>query len=148
MKKIIAIIFALFALCAVQDIQAKGVIVYHNGPKFETLQELPADIMLEGKHVNIGVAYDQFGIFWLPLWNYGTPEYALVSDDNETAWTLTGEDLESIKKEYNIELPENPSPSLWNKIGLKPVVVLLLFLIVWGYLKKEKTEEITEETTA
>lgn len=89
----IVIIFALFTLCAAQDIQAKDVVVYHNGPKFETLKELPADVILEGKHVNIGVAYDQFGIFWLPLWNYGTPEYSLVSDDEETAWALTSETI-------------------------------------------------------
>lgn len=143
MKNLIAIIFVLFTLCTVQGIQAKGVIVYHNGPKFETLKELPADVMVEGEHVNIGVSYDQFGIFWLPLWNYGTPEYTLVADDEETAWALTDEDIESIKKEYNIELPENPGPSLWNKIGLKPLVVLLIFMIVWGYLKKEKTDETT-----
>lgn len=143
MKNLIAIICALFTLCVVQNIQAKGVIVYHNGPKFETLKELPADVMVEGEHVNIGVSYDQFSIFWLPLWNYGTPEYTLVADDEETAWALTDEDIESIKKEYNIELPENPSPSLWNKIGPKPLVVLLIFMIVWGYLKKEKTDETT-----
>ncbi|QIK53299.1 hypothetical protein G7050_02205 [Dysgonomonas sp. HDW5A] len=141
MKKMIVIIFALFTLCAAQDIQAKGVVVYHNGPKFETLKELPADVILEGKHVNVGVAYDQFGIFWLPLWNYGTPEYSLVSDDEETAWALTSEDIEAIKKEYNIELPENPSPSLWNKIGLKPIVILFIVWVLWGYFRKEKTDE-------
>lgn len=145
MKKIIAIIFVLFTLCTVQEIQAKGVVVYHNGPKFEVQKELPAEVIIEGKHVNIGIAYDQFGIFWLPVWNYGKNEYALVSDDKEYAWTLTSEELESIKKEYNIELAEDPSPSLWNKIGLKPLIILILIGIIWSMFddsKKKKEETI------
>lgn len=147
MKKLLPILFVLFAFCTVHNTQAKGVVVYHNGPKFEIREKLPPQAIVNQKHVNIGVAYEQFGIFWLPLWNYGTTTYALVTDDKEVAWTLTNEELEAIKTEYNIdiELPENPSPTLWNQIGIKPIIILLLLAVIWGLYdesKKKKEEKV------
>lgn len=143
MKKIILFIFMLFCLGALQQVEAKGVIVYHSGIHLETRDKLPTDAVVDGTHVNIGVAYDQFGLFWMPVWNYSEAQYVLVSDDEETYWELDADTIAQLAKEYNVELSEKPSPSLWNKVGLKPVLALLLVAIVWGYLpgKKKESEE-------
>ena len=121
-----------------QNAEAKGVIIYHDGPRFKTVEQLPTEWEIDGKHVNLGVAYEQFGIFRLPLWNYGETRYILVSDDEESAWELDGKQLAELKSEHNLNIPENPLIPFWEKVGLKPVVIILLLLIIWGYLLGKK----------
>lgn len=138
MKKLFIVLLALFAFGASQEMQAKGVIVYHDGPVFKTVKELPADRIIDGKHVNLGIAFEQFGLFWLPLWNYGEVKYALVTDDEEEAWEIDEADLSELKAELNLDVSDKPSIPLWDKIGLKPVVIILLLLIIWGNLPGRK----------
>lgn len=134
MKKIIFLFSLIISLLVIQDAKAKGVIVYHNGPMFKTAKQLPAASEIDGKHVNLGIAYEQFGIFWLPLWNYGETRYVLVSDDEESAWELDSQQLAGLKSEYSLDIPENPSIPFWEKVGLKPVAIILLLVIIWSYL--------------
>ena len=138
MKKFIFLFSLTISLLISQNAEAKGVIIYHDGPRFKTTEQLPAECDIDGKHVNLGVAYEQFGIFWLPLWNYGETRYVLVSDDEESAWELDGKQLAELKSEYNLNIPENPSIPFWEKVGLKPLVIILLLLIIWGYLPGKK----------
>lgn len=143
MKKITLLLFFLLSFIFIQKSNAKGVIVYHNGPQLELFSALPADaVMDDGSHVNIGIMYDQFGLFWMPLWNYSEPKYVLVSDDEKTYWEYTDTELQEIAKSYDISLHENPSPSLWNKIGLKPVLIILLLVVIWSNFPiRQKAEE-------
>jgi len=141
MKKLFTVLFVLFALGASQKIEAKGVIVYHDGPTFKTIKELPQDQTIEGKHVNLGIAFEQFGLFWLPLWNYGDVKYALVTDNEEEAWEIDEETLAELKSEFNLDIADTPSIPFWHKVGLKPVVILLLILIIWGYIPSKKRRE-------
>jgi hypothetical protein len=144
MKKIIALVAILFSLMAFQEVQAKGVIIYHTGPTAEVIEKLPADFTLEeGGHVNLGVLYNQFGLFWLPVWNYGTPQYVLLSDNEDTYWDLSDEELSSLKTEYNLNIPDTPEPSLWNKIGLKPVILLLAIYFIWSAISNRNKKEET-----
>lgn len=144
MKKFILFIFMVFCLGAMQNLEAKGVLIYHDGPKLETIEKLPADAKMDdGTHFNIGIMYKQFGLFWMPVWNYSDAQYVLVSDNEKVYYDLNKEELAEVCQEFNVELKDNPSPSMWNKIGLKPVLVLLAIGIIWGYLpgKKKKEEE-------
>lgn len=109
--------------------EARGVVVYHNGPTYNIAEKLPSDCEIDGEHVNLAVMYKQFGLFWLPVWNYGTPEYILLSDNENDYWNIDKETLDSIKTTYNLSISDEPSPSLWNKIGLKPVIIILVILI-------------------
>lgn len=138
MKKLFLLLLIIFACVMSQNLNAKGVIVYHDGPKFRTLQELPADQTIDGKHVNLGIAFKQFGLFWMPVWNYGEVEYALVSDDEEYAWGLDDEALAEYEKEFNLNLAGGPSIPMWDKIGAKPILIILILLIIWGYLPSKK----------
>lgn len=142
MKKFILFVFMIFCLGMVQNIEAKGVIIYHDGPNLETVQKLPADAKMEdGTHINVGIMYNQFGLFWMPVWNYSEAQYVLVSDDEKTYYEISESGLAELSSEFNLELKENPSPSLWNKIGIKPVLILLLAAIIWGYLPSKKKKE-------
>lgn len=141
MKKLILILFLILGATSIQEIQAKGVIIYHTGPQLETTHELPSDALLDDDtHINIGIMYNQFGLFWMPIWNYSEPQYVLVSDDEKTYWDYDEDEIKKFAKEFNIELPEKPEPSLWNKIGLKPVILILVILIIWGNLPSRKKE--------
>lgn len=145
MQKFIFTLVLFLSTCIYSQIQAKGVIIYNNGPKVEVVKDLPADCIIEKDHVNLGVMYDQFGLFWLPVWNYGTPQYVLISDNEETYWEVTDEDIEYLKNEYNIGTLNSPEPSLWNKIGLKPVFVALIIFICWSIIDDKRKKETAEQ---
>jgi hypothetical protein len=132
-------LFISFVFCAT-TVSAKGVIIYSTGPHFETVQELPADETVEGKHVNFGIAYDQFSIFWIPIWNYGTTEYVLVCDDGDSAYSLSEENLEYISEKYGIDTKSAPSISFWNRIGGKLIWIAVILFIIWGLVGKKKKE--------
>ena len=141
MKKIIISLLCLLAFSSLQHAEAKGIIIYHNGDTFKTLEQLPPEAEIDGTHVNLGVAFKQFGLFWLPLWNYGDVEYALISDNEENAWVLDGEDLAYYKTEFNLDIPDEPSIPFWTKVGLKPIVILLILFLIWGNIPSKKKEE-------
>ncbi len=142
MKKLILFIFMVFSLGALQTVEAKGVIIYHDGPNLETVEILPENAKFEdGTHFNLGIMYNQFGLFWMPVWNYSEAEYILISDDGKSYYELKESELAELSKEFSIEIKDKPSPSLWNKIGLKPVLVLLVAAIIWGYLPSRKKKE-------
>ena len=149
-KSIFALLFSLVLLGASQEISAKGIIVYHNGLQVSEVEKLPAEAILDGQHVNLGVSYEQFGLFWLPVWNYGEPQYVLISDDEETYWDLDEELLSGIKEEYSLDIPDTPEIPLWQKIGLKPVIILLIAFIIWGQFgnkpKEEEEETLSKES--
>lgn len=136
MKKAQILLLFFLLIGSAQTVSAKGLFVYHAGPKGSTIEQLPADAQVDGTHVNLGVIYEQFGLFWLPVWNYGETRYVLLSDDEETYWDMDDETLQSVKTDYSLDLPDTPEIPLWQKIGLKPVIILfLIFLIVRRFRK-------------
>lgn len=136
MKTARILLLFLLLLGGVQTASAKGIFVYHAGPKASVINRLPTDAQIDGEHVNLGVIYEQFGLFWLPVWNYGDTRYVLLSDDEETYWDIDDETLQSVKTDYSLDIPDAPEIPLWQKIGLKPVIILfLLFLVVRRFRK-------------
>lgn len=129
---LLASLFSLFLFGFSQNASAKGALVYHNGLQVSKINDLPAEAIIDGQHVNLGVSYEQFGLFWLPVWNYGDTNYVLISDDENTYWDLDEELLTQIKEEYNLDIPDNAQIPLWQKIGLKPIIILLLLFFIWG----------------
>ncbi|MDR3339085.1 MAG: hypothetical protein LBT25_03135, partial [Candidatus Symbiothrix sp.] len=130
--------FLVVFIFSTETVSARGAIVYSTGPHFETKQKLPIEETVEGAHVNFGVAYEQFSIFWIPIWNYGETEYALITDDGETAYYLEEESLEYFKEEYDIDTSSEPSISFWNKIGGKLIWIVVILLVIWGSVNKKK----------
>ena len=144
MKKTILSI-ALFGalLFTANTVSAKGVILYSNGEKIEVKEELPDTAILDNHHVNLGVMYEQFSIFWIPIWNYGEIKYVLINDNKDTYYDLETEDLEDIKTMFEVDIPEKASIGFWNKIGGKLVwiVVILIFFVGVPFKKRNNAND-------
>lgn len=140
MKKLIltSLLFGAILFSAT-DVSARGVIIYSNGEKIEVVKEVPADIQLiEEEHVNVGVMYEQFSIFWVPMWNYGETVYVLVNDAGDTYWDLSAEEVQYLNEEHAMELPETPVIGFWNKIGGKIIWAAVILFALWGWWHSRK----------
>ncbi len=153
MKKLIftLVLSGAFVLTAT-TVSARGVIVYSNGEKIEVTQKLPEDVMLiEDEHVNVGVMYKQFSIFWIPMWNYGETVHVLVNDAKDTYWDLTAEEVAFVNEEYGLAIPEVPRIGFWNKIGGKLIWGAVILLALWGWWigrKNKKEAEVPASSPA
>ena len=140
MKKVI-VPFTLFIalLFMANTASAKGVIFYSNGEKIEVIKTLPDNAVLNNEHVNLGVMYDQFSIFWIPMWNYGETKYVLINEKEDMYYDLEQEDLQVLKEDLSIDFPDKPSIGFWNKIGGKIIWVLVIVVAfcVWRFTRKE-----------
>ncbi len=127
------------------EASARGVIIYNNGEKIEVTQELPADLMLEEwgieEHVNVGVKYDQFAIFWVPMWNYGETKHVLVNDEKDIYYDLSAEEIAYLNETYGLDISDEPRIGFWNKIGGKLIWGALLLFILWGSFGRKKDED-------
>jgi len=141
MKKFL-ITFTLFgALFFIPNTAQAKVFIYSNGEKISIAKRLPDDALINGEHVNIGVMYKQFAIFWIPVWNYGEKEFVLVNDKKDTYYDLDEEDIEILKTEYDTTLPSKPKINFWNKIGGKIIWGAVILALGYGYLSTRKDEE-------
>lgn len=137
MKRFILAILILFSIGSLQKIEAKGVIVYGLGETVSKTQDLPEECTLGDEHVNLGVMYEQFSLFWMPIWNYGDVQYVLLNDKEDTYWDLDEEMIETLKSDFGAEMDETPSIPFWTKVGGKPIIILLiLFIFVRGRFSK------------
>ncbi len=145
MKKVI-LTFALF--CALfsttNTASAKGFIIYSNGEKIEVAKKLPDDAVINDEHVNLGVMYKQFAIFWIPMWNYGETKYVFLNDNEDTYYDLEKEDIETLKTEFDVDVPQNPSIGFWNKIGGKLIWGALILAAIFFGLKYRKDNDEAE----
>lgn len=147
MKRIILAMMLLLGIGVAQQVEARGVIVYGAGPTTSQIKELPSEVKINDQHVNLGVVYDQFSLFWIPLWNYGEVNFAFVNDKEDTYWEVDESDLEYLKTEFNVEVPQEASIPFWTQVGGKPIVVILILFLLYGFFskKEEEPEPTTEE---
>lgn len=151
MKKII--VLALLSFVFYANTMAKVPIVYCSDCEYITVvADLPDSAQFYSEeykgYMDIGYKYKQFWVLWLPLWNT-TGEYCLTIKDQDIYFEYTKEEIEELAKSYNIKLPSNPIP-LWDKIGGKALIILLLALAVWYfkfYDKPKKEESLAETAT-
>lgn len=126
--------------------EARVTILYGNGPEFEQMYDLPDSLTSEaGNPLEFGVAFDQFSLFYVPIWNYGETEYAVYDRKAQTIYTLDEEDLAAFKEEYGWELPEKPGLSFWNRFGGKLILVVVLVALGGIWMWKNAGSEETEE---
>ena len=114
----------------------------------ETVIDLPDTIQLIGEDnvaLNLGYRYEQFNIVWIPLWNKDG-EYCLVNNVEDVYYDLTAEEKVYLTENYEATFEINPL-SMWNKVGGKAIVLLILLFFGWSFLssKNKKTETETEE---
>ena len=57
-------------------------------------------MVIDNAHVNLGVMYEQFSIFWIPMWNYGETKFVLVNDKKDTYYDLSAEEIQTLKTDF------------------------------------------------
>ena len=148
MKKVIVSFTLFIALCCMTNTaSAKGVIIYSNGEKIETVKKLPDNALINDEHVNLGVMYEQFAIFWVPMWNYGETKYVLINDKKDTYYDLDEEDIDILKDEFSVNIPDKPAIGFWNKIGGKIIWGIVIFASVYGFWIGRNDDEEEETPT-
>jgi hypothetical protein len=150
MKKII--LLALLSVAFYVNGMAKGVVIYCSDCEYiSVVADLPdsTDFYSEEYqgYIDIGYKYNQFWIFWVPVWN-SNGQYCLTIKDKDVYFDITREELDALAKEYNIDLPSNPIP-FWGKIGGKLVLGIVVLFGLWGTFgrKKDEDEEAKVEDT-
>jgi hypothetical protein len=142
MKKVILTCAILGALVfTARPVSAKGIIFYSNGEKIELFKELPSEAVINGTHVNLGVKYEQFSIFWVPMWNYGETKYVLINDKEDSYWELDTETVEKLRTDFNVDVPQNPTIGFWNRIGGKIIWGIVIFAAIAGWLSSRKDDD-------
>ena len=144
-KALLTLALIVTFIFTAETASAGGVIIYGSGLTCEKQKELPAEAIINGHHVDFGVAYEQFSLFGIPVWNYGTTYYALISSDGKTVYEVAEEDKEYLTEEYGIDFSSEPKISFWNRIGGKLVWIVVIFLIFFGGKIGKKNKEVEDE---
>jgi len=114
-------------------------IIYSNGETFEKVLTLPntEEFQFEYSermyHGDLGIRYDQFCLFWIPLFNYGDKKYVLFNErkDDYVYVELTNDGIKYLQDIYGSStIPNTPKPSFWNEWGGK-LVALLIIALAW-----------------
>ncbi len=151
MKKNLSVLMLLAGMLLLPDLaSAKGIpIVYSNGQKITVAQSLPDSVQINGEHVNFAVSFNQFAIFWIPMWNYGETKPVLLTDSKTTYYDIEEEDATYLEQ-FGIDAGKTPKIPFWDRIGGKLIWGPLVLLILWGILpsRKKKEEPRHEEVAA
>ena len=151
MKKIIllCIIFSFISSFAVAEnfsYYSKGrkKTLYSYGQKIEVIKNLPSQAVAGNKreHVNLGVMYQQVAIFRVPTWNYGEIKYVLINDKKETYYDIDEKDLEILKTKYEVNVPDKPAISFWNKIGGKIIWGVVILTALYGAIGRKMMNKV------
>ncbi len=113
----------------------------------ETTLDLPAETEFIGESndpLNVGYRFEQINIIWIPIWNY-EGEYCLVNDAEDMYYDLTEDEKAYLTETHQASFEGSPL-SLWDKMGGKAIILIILALILWGAIpsKKNKEEENTQ----
>lgn len=148
MKKIFCTILLVVGFLCVSNTASAIPILYSNGLQFAKTHNLPEDVVIDSQHVNFGVSFKQFAIFWIPIWNYGDTEYVLINDKGDYGYDLDEEDLAYLKETYDIDTDKAPKIPFWDRIGGKLVWIAIIFVVLIFGRGKKGEEEAEEETEA
>lgn len=135
-------------LFAIVDVKAGGLpIIYSNGETFENILDLPDSEEFQFEYSerlyygDLGIKYEQFCLFWLPLFNYGEKRYVLFCErkDDYVYVELSDDDISFLQEIYgNSVIPSTPQLSFWNEWGGKLVGLLVIVLILFYFRLKSE----------
>ena len=149
MKTIKLIIFSLFLLIPVTS-EAKGFILFWgNSQKVSEVYTLPNEEYFQtedGKHLNLGVIYEVFKIFGIPLLITEDPSFVYaVEGEDDTFYDIDTDTVKSIAEEYNInDIESLKKATFWDAWGGKILILVLILLFVLVSMSSGNT---TEEAT-
>lgn len=144
------VICSLFFLICANTTQAKGFFFFSWGQEIYQVKELPKDYTIQTEehgrtHVNLGVIYNEFSIFWIPIWNWDVDTYVLLPDNSDDLYYNIDKETYSEIRHIVGDLPANPKLSFWRSIGGKlvafPLILFLLYLLSPSSNKREQESQ-------
>lgn len=145
MKRVKIIIIAIFCLFTLNtNAKIPIPILYGLGEEISLVKELPQDQEFtiqadNGRwyHANLGVMHEQFSLFSIPIYNFGTYRYVLYTDTkigkyDYTYLDLSQQDIAYLQTMYS-GIPNEPELPFWDSIGGKIVIIgvgIILFLFL------------------
>ncbi|MBO6216800.1 MAG: hypothetical protein J6N73_04035 [Prevotella sp.] len=147
------VICSLFFLICANTTQAKGFFFFSWGQEIYQVKELPKDYTIQTEehgrtHVNLGVIYNEFSIFWIPIWNWDVDTYVLLPDNYDTLekgsyvfYNIDNEQLREIRQKVG-DLSDKPELSFWRSIGGKLLVAFLLLFLCGIFTPSTNEKEI------
>jgi len=146
------VIIALFIISNLSIIEIKAGHIpffYSYGETIDKVLNLPNTETFEFEygdglyHGDLGVKYNQFCLFWIPLFNYGEKRYVLFNKrkDDYIYVVLDYNDIKYLQEEYGSSMiPTSPKLSFWNEWGGK-ILGLFILLLGWIFIKSYSKEE-------
>ncbi len=149
MKKIFTILATLAALVCFSNAAKAGIpVIYGNGVEIATLHTLPDSVTLstfdedlDDVHVDLGVSFKEFHIFWIPMWTYGDVQYALIDNQNDVYYDISQEFAEEIGPEFGIQIAGPARIPFWHRIGGKLIWGALIVAAAWGAFKGKDDQD-------
>lgn len=133
------------AFCCLYALKANAgiAVVYGDGDKISLVKELPKseefiiqDADDECYHANLGVKYEQFSLFYIPIWNYGDYTYVLYAEDKKGEYlyaSLSEEDIALLQSVFG-GIPDIPKLPFWDSVGGKLLILgIIIFFCFLGY---------------
>ena len=131
----------LFVTCT--SVNAKGgiPILYSAGEEVEKVIDLPMreEYQIQAQdgrwyHADLGILHEQFSIFWVPLFNYGTEKYVLYTDQKIGEYDFTyadlyRDDIAYLQSEMG-GIPSTPELPFWDAWGGKLLALLLIGIVI------------------
>ena len=132
----IAVVVAGPAFVTPPQVDAQPVFFSIGGERTHKIADFPdtAEFQTSGVlryYVDAGVVYKQITIFFLPLWNYDI-RWAGYMPNTSQYVDMTRSELEELATRANVVLPRDPELPLWDRVGGK-LVLGLLVVILWLY---------------
>ncbi|MGM9802664.1 MAG: hypothetical protein ACI308_00650 [Muribaculaceae bacterium] len=146
MKKFL-VLFAFFAVMSTANVSAKVSIpiLYSTGETVVECYPMPQNSVYQlsdskgiTHYSSLGIRFEQFSVFYIPLFNYGETQYVLYCDDtgeyDYTFSSLSNDDIEYIREDTGFDIPNEPELPFWHVWGGKLLalgIVLLLAGVYW-----------------
>jgi hypothetical protein len=93
----------------------------------------------DGTHIDLGYKYKQFQLMFLPLWNYDG-EFCGYTGKSDEYVEIKPEELTGLLQTAKLTLPEDASPTFWDKVGGKTVLVVLVLVMVGVNMSRGNTK--------
>ena len=149
-KRMILCLIVGLSFCSI-NVSAKIPILYGLGEEISLVKELPNEDLFTVQaddgvwhHAYLGVIYQQFSLFYIPIWNYGDYKYVLFTDTKVGEYDciyaeLSRQEVAYLQTLYS-DIPDEPKLSFWTSVGGKLLsigLVILIFIFSKKYNKKD-----------
>ena len=150
MDSIKIFIISLFLLSPLSS-EAKGFIFFFgNNQEVSEVYKLPNEEYFQtdkGEHVNLGIVYKVFKIFWIPLFITEDPTFIYtVEGKDDIYYNIDADVVKSIAEEYNIDDVESlKKVPFWDAWGGK--ILVLVLILVFVFISMSTGGETADDTT-